>query len=128
MLAKCSQFHLQKHMQVSWLTMMCLGIALQEYYRQRNFDLLSRPSTFRLLWVVCAMLLSMSFAGNLKASLVRREYETPTQTLMEMVDKDMTIHMLRSVHQYINMTRKLSRLHDRVACQAQKRDSIYQTG
>ncbi len=70
------------------------------------------------------MLITMSYSGNLKASFVRKEHERRTETLDEMVDRDLTVHTAQGLYTYFDAKRSLSPLHERLACQIEKKKSV----
>ncbi len=45
---------------------------------------------------MCTMVLIMAFLGNLKSSLVKKNFEKRTMTLEEIFEKDLVIHLSRS--------------------------------
>ncbi len=71
------------------------------------------------------MFIVMAFAGNLRASFVKQNYEKRTLRLHEMVDKDMTIYTSNELTEYFEMTKSFSSLNKRILEQAKKKNSFY---
>ncbi len=108
---------------------MTFGIIFQEYFLGRLNEKTSRFIQLRLTWVVLTMFLTMTFVGNLKSSLVRKNFEKRTMTRDEMIDKDMLIHTsTTSLDWYKTPQAQLDPLNIRLLCQAEKKKSIYVTG
>ncbi len=79
-----------------------------------------------MLWVIAVFFLSMGFMANLKSSLTRKNFEDPTMTLAEMVDKDMTIHSDILFTNYLELqSDRLTELNNRLLCQIKKKKSTY---
>ena len=111
--------------------MMCLGVAFQEFGERRTgFAIISKidkaGSLLRASWLVVCTLLTWSYLGNLKASLVRKDYEKATQTLDEVVDRDLRLFMSVTFLNYLNATSQLSQLNSRLACQTMKANELYE--
>ncbi len=71
----------------------------------------------------------MTFVGNLKSSLVRKNFEKRTMTWEEMIDKDMIIHTsTTSLDFYKSPLAQLDPMNKRFLCQAEKKNSFYVTG
>ncbi len=108
---------------------MAFGIIFQEYFFGKLNVKASRFIQLRLTWVVLTMFLTMTFVGNLKSSLVRKNFEKRTMTRAEMIDKDMIVHTSStSIDWYKTPQAQLYPLNKRLLCQAQKKNSIYVTG
>ena len=111
-------------------SLMCYGIVFQEFGDRRSgftsTNKLGRSgAVLRSSWLVVCTLLTWSYMGNLKASLVGQDHEKPTRTLNEMVDKDLRQLMSLTFLNYLNSTSSLSRLNSRLACQGLKRNELY---
>ncbi len=81
---------------------MCYGIIFQEYHQSRMNNKGRLITLVTFMWVAATTFLSMAFTGNLKSSLVRKNYEERTMTLNEIVDKDLTIHMSNTMENYLD--------------------------
>ncbi len=108
---------------------MIYGIMFQEFGYKDHYANKSKMSTqFRFLWIAVTSFITMAFVGNLKSTLVRQEFGPRTQTLNEMIDKDMLIHV-PNVH--IMYTESLEKhnsnpnLNKRILCQAYKKDGVF---
>ncbi len=71
------------------------------------------------------MFVAMAFTGNLRSSFVKQNYEERTQTLHEMVDKDMNIYTSNELTEYFELTKSFSSLNRRILEQAKKKNSFY---
>ncbi len=68
----------------------------------------------------------MMFMGNLKSSLINKNYEKATSTLEQLVDKDMTVHATTSLVGYMKSPVGLeSPLLQRLLCQIEKKESTF---
>ncbi len=100
---------------------MTYGIVFQEYYQSDSFRGSSRRKRLlRIIWVFATVLLTASYAGNLKSHLIKKTYEQRTQTMNEMIDKDMPVHLSKGFFTYLDSTKHLSKLSTRLTCQASK--------
>ncbi len=83
-----------------------------------------------MTWVIATFFLTMAFSGNLKSSLTRHTYNDPTQTINEIVDKDMIIHTAKVFHDYLLSPSGQSRpeVMRRVLCQAIKKNYFFENG
>ncbi len=77
----------------------------------------------RLLWVVVSMFLSMAFVGNLKSSLIRHTYMEKTQTLDEMIDKDMFVMISSVFVDYIKFSASGNAFNQRLINHVEKKGS-----
>ncbi len=106
------------------------GIIFQEYnYKEHYANKKNISTQFRFLWITVTTFITMAFIGNLKSTLVRQEFMPRTQTLNEMVDKDMPIHVPNVKSMYMENLEKNhlnSSINKRILCQAYKTDGIYQ--
>ncbi len=83
---------------------------------------------FRFLWIAATTFITMAFVGNLKSTLVRQEFKPKTQTLSEMVDKDMPIHISNLKNMYMLKMEKIntnSSINKRILCQAHKTNGVF---
>ncbi len=107
---------------VSETALMCYGVVFQEYHILRK--MMSSGAKIRALstlWVTLATFLAMAYSGNLKASLVRRDYGRRTATLDEMVDRDAEVHLSGALLKYLRHSGGPRSLNARLACQVEKR-------
>ncbi len=113
------------------MVLMTFGIIFQEF-GLGDRRITHKPSQYvalRMMWVVLSMLLTMTFVGNLKSSLVKKSYEERTMTLEEVIDKDMTLHTSTAVMDYYDQPQaQLNPITIRLKCQTEKKGSIYVTG
>ncbi len=100
------------------MVFLAYGVLFQEYFF--NDKLRGITSRVMILWVTSAFVLSSAFMANLKSSLINKTYEDKTNTLNEIVDKDMIVHMSRSAADYMETNGEDSRL----LCQAKKYNSV----
>ncbi len=101
--------------------------AIFQDYDKRVFQDKDRTSTkLYFLWIVATFFLTMGFVGNIKAILVKKEYEPRTSTLYEMVDKDMAVYFPAGFEMIFQMNSRYSELNRRILCQARKTEGIYQ--
>ncbi len=108
---------------------MSYGIIFQEYSLSGSKKKTSRFVQLRMAWVILTMFVTMAFVGNLKTSLVKKNFEKRTMTRNEMIDKDMIIHTsTTSLDWYRTPQAQLDPLNIRYLCQAKKKKSIYVTG
>ncbi len=115
----------------SYVVLMTFGIIFQECQMgDRKVTYMPRQYVvLRMMWVILSMLLTMTFVGNLKSSLVKKSYEKRTMTLEEVIDKDITVHTSTAAMAYYDQPQaQLNPITKRLKCQAQKKDSIYVTG
>ncbi len=101
------------------------GVLLLEYHQCKVADKNKLSARFRLLWIISSMFIVMAFHGNLKSSLVRKNYEERTMTLNEMIDKDMTVHITSTFAEYLGATITQHDFNERLLKQAKKKDSIF---
>ncbi len=108
---------------------MIYGIVFQEFGDKDHYANKNNISTqFRFLWIVVTTFVTMAFVGNLKSTLVRQEFKPTTQTLNEMVDKDMPIHVPNVKAMYMENLEKdnsNSSINKRILCQAYKTDGVF---
>ncbi len=101
--------------------LMTYGIVFQEFYEPDSFKGSNlRKRLLRMIWVFATVLLTASYAGNLKSNLIKKTYEPKTQTMNEMIDKDMPVHLSKGFFNYLDSTKHLSKLSTRLTCQASK--------
>ncbi len=74
----------------------------------------------QFLWVLATAFISMAFVGNLKSTLVKKSYEPKTQTLNEMIDKDMPVFITIAKAMYLERDYTNSPLNKRLLCQVKK--------
>lgn len=104
------------------MALMTYGIVFQEYfYRTPSGG--GRAKLLRMLWVAASLVLTMSYASNLKASLIRRETLPRTETLRGMIERDLVVHTSRNFYSWLSFTP--SPLHDALVAQVDKHDSVY---
>ncbi len=104
------------------LCAMMYGIAFQDYHSSAPGH---HATALRMLWVLATWLLIMSFCGNLKSILATANYEERTQTIDEMLEKDLTHYLYRPFHQFLCTPQGRSPRNDRIRLQAEKKESIY---
>ncbi len=108
---------------------MTYGIVFCEYYHHKKMHKSSNKSwvfdNTRLLWVVASMFLSMAFVGNLKSSLIRHTYKEKTQTLDEMIDKDMFVIMSKVFVDYIKNSASGNAFNQRLINHVEKKSSTF---
>ncbi len=107
------------------------GILFQEYHLGNKSKLPeARPpfNVLRMVWVVMSMILVMSYVGNLKSSLVSRSYDRPTQTISEIVEKDLTFHAQEALYFFLKTPYgQQTMMNRRLLRQAEKKGSIIPT-
>ncbi len=108
---------------------MNFGVIFQEsYLGSENIHNRKTKMLFhvlRLLWVFMTMIVVMSYVGNIKSSLVIKNYEKPTKTIEEIVDKDLTHHAVESTYYYLKSPiGQLSPVNRRLLCHTEKKNSI----
>ncbi len=106
---------------------MTYAIVFCEFYHHSKIHKSSNKSwvfdNTRLLWVVVSMFLSMAFVGNLKSSLIRHTYTEKTQTLNEMIDKDMHVIMSRVFMDYVKNSASGNAFNQRLINHVEKKGS-----
>ena len=105
---------------------MCYGIIFQEYHQLRSGLPRGQAKVLTAMWVALTTVLAMAYVGNLKASLVRKDFETRTASLGDMIDRDMEVHTAAQLYNFFNYTRHQTYLNERLTCQIEKRKSIHQ--
>ncbi len=75
--------------------------------------------------MISSFVLSAAFMANLKSSLIKKSYEDKTETLDEIVDKDMFVYMDKAAADYLGAQGEEIPVNLRLLCQAQKYNSIY---
>ncbi len=107
---------------------MSYGIVFCEYHsHQHRYKSSSKTLLFhniRLVWIIASMFLSMAFVGNLKSSLIRRTYTEKTQTLDEMIDKDMFVMINKVLSGFLKNSASTNAFNQRLICQVGKKDSL----
>ncbi len=103
------------------------GNIFQEYNHFKVPALISkRYAALQFIWVLATTLMTMAFVGNLKSTLVKKSYESKTRTLIEMIDKDMTVNIPLMTAQYLEVDP--IELNKRILCQAKKTNGVYNIG
>ncbi len=83
----------------------------------------------RFMWIVLTMFISMAFVGNLKSSLVKKNFEKRLMTMTEMVEKDLVLHTSTATLDFYDDPNIASRpLYQRLKCQTYKHKSLYISG
>ncbi len=101
------------------------GAIFQEYDKTL-FGARDRTSAkLYFLWTASSFFLVMGYIGNIKAILVKKEYEPRTSTLYEMVDKDMAVHVPTGFEMIFQKNSRYSTLNRRILCQARRTEGIY---
>ncbi len=78
--------------------------------------------------MISSLVLSLAFVANLKSSLINKTYEDKTNSLDEMIDNDMIVHIGRASSDYMATTGEEIPINNRLLCQAKKHDSISFSG
>ncbi len=103
------------------------GNIFQEYsLMSANWKQLS--TKLNVLWVIVTMLLSMSFVGNLKSTLMRKDFESVAKTKEEVVDKDMKILMSKGMEPLLEGFSVESDIDKRILCQIRKTNGFFELG
>ncbi len=107
---------------------MIYGNLFQEYHGVKGINNNLLSTTFHFVWILMTAFIVMAFHGNLKSSLVRKNYEDRTMTLNEMIDKDMIVHVSSTLKSFLENSISQSEFNKRMLCQARKKDSVYPLG
>ena len=110
------------------MLLFCYGSIFQELSEERSQQLnrrTTRLSFLRISWSIFAMIMVMSYTGNLKASLASRSYEMPVETLDQMVDTDLPIYADEGIYALMDSARETLPIYDRLASQVQVIDQFY---
>ncbi len=103
------------------------GNMFQEY--DMTFDKRKEASgKLHLLWVFITMILSMSFVGNLKSILMKKDFEPMASTKAEIVDMDMKILVRYGMEPILEMYASVNDIDNRLLCQARKSNGFYKAG
>ncbi len=62
--------------------------------------------------------------ANLKSSLINKSYEDKTETLAEMIDKDMLVHIDKATADYLSIQGEKIPINERLLCQIKKHNTI----
>ncbi len=104
------------------------GSIFQEFSDTTFIDRRLTSTKLNLIWVIVTMLLSMSFVGNLKAILMRKEFEDVPTTKAEVIDRDMRLLMTRGMEQVLELYALESDMDKRILCQTRKTNGFYDAG
>ncbi len=107
---------------------MSVAVLFQEYHTGRymyEYETKKQWALIRFIWAFASMFVVMAFLGNLEASFVKQNYEERTLTLVEMVDKDMTIYLSTEMAEYFEQTKENSYINRRILEQAKKKKSLF---
>ncbi len=107
---------------------MAYGNIFQEYNQKKPTQQGKIYITVSFMWVVATMVLSMSFVGNLKSILMKKDFETTTATREEIVDKDMRILMPKEMEAIMEAYSNHNNIDERILCQTRKTKGFYNVG
>ncbi len=102
------------------------GVLFQEFHSNNKLKGISKG--VGALWVVSSLIITSAFVANLKSSLINKIYEDKTETLDEIVDKDLLVHMDKVFFDYLRMQGDVIEINERLLCQAKKYDTVFMDG
>ncbi len=107
---------------------MAFGNIFQEYHGNRHAKIGKISSNLQLIWIIGTMVLTMSFVGNLKAILTKKEFESKTQTIDEIIGKDLRVLLPDFTAAILEMHSFKDNVYERLLHQAVKTGGIYKLG
>jgi len=125
--------------------LMAYGAIFQEYHKMTSIGSSKRPSRkyFYLLWIFTSFVLVLAYQGNLKSSLIKkyvkrlslcyyitmsvhinfRRYMKPTNSIQEMLKKDLEIHISTSLYGLLRLSTNVQ--DQAIALKASEKNSVH---